>query len=282
MANGASLPGRNGARGAGFTLIELLVVVAIIALLISILLPSLGKAKEQANRVYCGANLKGIGFSLQAYQFDYATFPNCRPGAAGAFLNGFSKNVVSTTPEITAQALTNNVGAALTPLWMLALREQSVAKMLVCKSDRSVVGPASVSTVGATFVNFQDQYQISYSINYPWSSYWRGTLESQVPLACDMAPLSDGSVKNTTLLKGETTKMFNSGNHEDAGQYVLFGDDHAEFARDPYVGPQNDNIFTVGSGRGTAGGINSIGIGSMPSDVVMVPVRNCVTGAMGN
>lgn len=52
---------------AAFTLIELLVVVAIIALLIAILIPSLNGAREQAKRAFCLANLRNMGSATQAY-----------------------------------------------------------------------------------------------------------------------------------------------------------------------------------------------------------------------
>ncbi|NLF29329.1 MAG: prepilin-type N-terminal cleavage/methylation domain-containing protein, partial [Planctomycetes bacterium] len=63
-------------RRGGFTLIELLVVVAIIALLISILLPSLNAARRNARAVTCGTNLRHVGTSVALYLADNASiFP---------------------------------------------------------------------------------------------------------------------------------------------------------------------------------------------------------------
>lgn len=55
----------------GFTLVELLVVVAIIAVLISILLPATRRAREAANRTVCLSNLRQFGLAFQLYANDH-------------------------------------------------------------------------------------------------------------------------------------------------------------------------------------------------------------------
>ena len=289
-----------GHKRAGFTLIELLVVVSIIALLISILLPSLGKAKELANRAYCAANLRGLTQSMVTYQQDYNSYPATNPPTSANSYTGVPKDAAA-TPEGTGQ-LDPSLGMlpAATPgsptacLWILNLRNQAPPKMFLCKSDRNVITPSQTldQTSAKYYLNFQGPTTISYSISYPWTSggtltsTWHGSdMSSNTPLMSDIGPLEEANVKQPDGPKGTSAKLLNTASHEDAGQNVSYGDGHVDWCKTPYCGANNDNIFTVQTSAGAGAfqpGTAISSPGTLPAspstagdfpDTVMVPVR---------
>lgn len=64
-------------RKPAFSLVELLVVLGIISVLIAILLPTLNRVRDHANRAKCAANLRSIGQAMTMYTQQYGYYPAC-------------------------------------------------------------------------------------------------------------------------------------------------------------------------------------------------------------
>lgn len=122
-------------RRLGFTLIELWVVISIIALLIGILLPALGSAREAARGTVCQSNLRQMGIAVYAYALDY-------------------------DDALPSVGLRHDNGAVKQGAWLFALSDYVDAELLYrCPSDDSPTWNTPSTATGRL-------RQVSYATNY--------------------------------------------------------------------------------------------------------------------
>jgi prepilin-type N-terminal cleavage/methylation domain-containing protein len=270
-------------RTKGFTLIELLVVVAIIALLIGILLPSLSRAREVANRTICSSNLAGIYKAMYTYSTtNKDKFPKHHTVGTTASVTGFIDSTARSSPATTAtgRILTDNATAAL---WILVRDGSTGTKSYICPSDKGSENDPLTQIAGAqpTFTSaktndftdtaailentydFGNANALSYSMINMYDPTSGGQWDADVNPAwillgddnsafesgpIDMQPAHVREKSATTPAWGVEDLEFgeNSQNHSDGeGQNYLFGDSHVSFTNDPFQGPSNDNAMAT-------------------------------------
>jgi len=130
------------ASARGFTIVEILVVIAIIALLSAILLPVLGRARENGKRSSCSNNLRQIALGLQQYTQDnnrrFPPTPAISDGSEGWV--GALRATIKNSAVFQCPSESSKGGEPDTDYWLNAA--------LLGKSDVRVNTPVSIITLG--------------------------------------------------------------------------------------------------------------------------------------
>ena len=261
-----------------FTLIELLVVVAIIALLISILLPSLSRARELSKRLVCGANLKGIGTACKIYSADnYDNWPVVpfdesvamigKITYVGELFNPSSdqpRHAITLTKqdEIAGDGDASDKVSTTRCFWMFIRSGGVTTKQFHCPSSDDI--PDDTNEIDR-YYDFQGLRFCSYGYQVPFgppSSRPSENSDTRMVLAADKGPFSsylsggqglpgwpDDYQDYDSATSPNQWMILNSPNHggvgSGEGQNCLYADGHVVFLKTPIVGVDDDNIYTL-------------------------------------
>jgi prepilin-type N-terminal cleavage/methylation domain-containing protein/prepilin-type processing-associated H-X9-DG protein len=272
----------------GLTIIELLVVIGLLALIVSIILPSIHRMREQAGRQRCPSNLRQIGQAIQMYANDNkGAFPRTVSDGAGGPPVSYTGSAAA-NPFLPGGPGPNDVTAVL---FLLARTQDIMPEVFICPN----VGYARPWDVGVAPVqlvsNFPSRRFLTYSYTNPYASpevekagfKLSYSLTSDFALAADMNP--GGAAVTAVSPTAPRTQLAaaNSPNHAGDGQNVLYADGHVEFQATPFCGMMRnaaaadatkrfrDNIYTHGAGWGTDPAVGVNGAPVDAEDSVLLP-----------
>jgi len=234
-----------------FTLIEILVVIAIIAILLSFLLPAMERVRHRAYIADCASNLRQIGISVEQYESDnHGNFPRTKyvPGAPLVAGSGSAAG----DPFLPGGPQPNDMTAGV----FLLLRTQHIAPaILVCPYDDvfEFEPERADPMTHSNFTDYKKNLGYSFANAYPSEAAaaagYRLTnrMSAEFAIAADINPGVDAH-DDVTLPTAASPMIIArkavSDSHEKDGQNVLYGDGHVDWNKTAFCGMHQDNIYT--------------------------------------
>jgi len=257
-------------RSKGFTLIELLVVIAIIALLVAILLPALGKARELARQSMCMSNLRSISNALVMYRTSARDeYPNYTkaffkgtagyPNAAWTATQSPNPGAVfrPTAYKSPFDPATTGVGWGRHPqanLYLLVTANYCGANLFICPSTGHAPAKRGSNEAGATYdpytqrnpdgsedFGFKFGKEVDYGIQL---DNLTDKLQSGVAIMADEGNIQGPSTAMNVTDPGGFLEE-RSPNHKGEGESVMFAGSNVKFLKDEYnrMGIDDNNIY---------------------------------------
>jgi prepilin-type processing-associated H-X9-DG protein len=250
-------------RRHGLKIVEVMVVIAILGVGAALLVRSLNRARETADRVKCRKTLRAIGQCMLLYANENkGAFSRTGyvPGAAVTFSDDGSDGGSLRHPfgagGSPGRVADNDVTAAI---FLLVRTQDIVSYVLLCPSaggEADAYGTAAGANAQNKTSFSEWRRNLGYSMHNPYpddaavvrGARWDSKLGAEFAIAADMNPGVGGGYDvtlPTDTSAAREVRRGNSRNHGGAGQNVLYGDGHVDWQATPFVGVKRDNIYTA-------------------------------------